>query len=91
MHRNAGDCTTPNCVFFHDKPKDSELIRDLRKAYVEVLNKHNKLYHFDDSPSEQIEVGTNQPTFSEQECNIVSAVTSALYDEELFEHALKLT
>lgn len=61
------------------------LLSDLRKAYIEVLNKHNMVYHFDDSVDEVV-WATAKP--SEEELKAVQAISDALYSEELFELAI---
>lgn len=60
----------------------SQLLTDLRQAYIDVLIKHNMLYHFDDNVGD-IVWETAKP--SPLELVAVQAITDALYDEELFD------
>lgn len=65
------------------------VMSSLRKIYVDVLCKHNKLYHFDDSAENIIIGGTDdEPAFSSEEARIVNLITEVLYSEELFSLAL---
>lgn len=66
----------------------SKLISDLRKAYVDVLAKHGKLYHFDDDPVD-IVGRDGKPCFTHTEAAVVRSVSTALHAEELFQLALK--
>lgn len=61
----------------------SKLISDLRKAVVKVLDKHDSVYHFDDSP-EDIITDTGKRLFKKAEAEIIGKVIQALYGEELF-------
>ena len=62
----------------------NKLITDLRQAYIDVLAKHDKLYHFDDDP-------TDIPCFTQEEAAIVAQLSKALHSEELFDMAITKT
>ncbi len=52
----------------------TKLINDLRKAYVDVLAKHRKLYHFDDSAKDIIHHKTGEPLFTKEEEEILDQI-----------------
>lgn len=79
-----------------DKISNSKLLSDLRRAYVKVLHKHNKVYHFDDAADEICTVTSKDPleyvkTFTTEEAKVLDQLTQALHHEELFEHAIEFT
>lgn len=68
--------------------KSSKLVSDLRKAYVDVLAKHNKLYHFDDDAHDITDEHSDQ-LFEPWEVGIINQLSAALHDDELFQLALE--
>jgi hypothetical protein len=65
----------------------SKLLSDVRKAFVGVLSKHDKVYHFDDDPRD-IYDNDNSELFEGDEARVIAKVVDALYDDELFTLAL---
>ncbi len=81
--------TVPNINKGENNVNKTKLINDLRKAYVDVLAKHRKLYHFDDSAKDIIHHKTGEPLFTKEEEEILDQITNALYSPELFDIANK--
>ncbi len=70
----------------------SKLTTDLRQALVDVLDKHNSLYHFDDDAHTICFMGKAQkPLFTHQEAELLNELASALKSDELFDMAIEKT
>ena len=63
------------------------MISDFRKAYIDVLHKHTRLYHFDDDIRDMSWYGGKPPT--KKELEVMEALTKSLYSDELFRLAVK--
>lgn len=72
--------------------KKRTLIRDLRRAVVKVLYDHDKIFHFDEDPSEIITTGDgkHRRTFTKLEADVLRPIIMVLHHEEMFNYAMWL-
>ena len=60
------------------------------KNFVDVLNKYESIYHFDDSAEHIISYITRSPLFNDEESKVCNVIRDYCYGDVLFNYSLEV-